>query len=56
MTPSLSTVSQPSQEMGAIAAATLIQMLENPIILSQKVRLKTNLVLRDSSGSPIGFR
>ena len=56
VTPSLSTVSQPSQEMGAIAAATLIQMLENPIILSQKVRLKTNLVLRDSSGSPIGSR
>ena len=56
VTPSLSTVSQPSQEMGAIAAATLIQMLENPIILSQKVRLKTNLVLRGFSGSPIGSR
>ena len=56
VTPSLSTVSQPSQEMGTIAAATLIQMLENPIILSQKVRLKTNLVLRDSSGFPIGSR
>lgn len=56
VTPSLSTVSQPSKEMGTIAANTLIQMLENPIICSQNVRLKTNLVIRDSSGSPVSGR
>ncbi len=56
VTPSLSTISQPSKEMGAIAANTLIQMLENPIICFQKVRLKTSLVIRDSTGSPISGR
>lgn len=56
VTPSLSTVSQPSKEMGTIAANTLIQMLENPIICFQKIRLKTSLVIRDSTGSPISSR
>lgn len=56
VTPSLSTVSQPSKEMGTIAANALIQMLENPVICFQKVRLKTSLVIRDSTGSSITDR
>lgn len=51
VTPTLSTVSQPSRETGIVAADVLVQMIEKPIIYSQQVRLKTNLVIRDSSGS-----
>lgn len=50
VTPTLSTVSQPSREAGIVAADVLVQMLENPLICSQKVRLRTELVIRDSSG------
>lgn len=51
VTPTLSTVAQPSRETGIVAADVLVQMLENPIICSQKVRLKTDLVIRDSTGT-----
>ena len=51
ITPTLSTVSQPSRETGIVAANVLVQMIEKPIICSQQVRLKTDLVIRDSSGS-----
>ena len=51
VTPTLSTVSQPSRETGIVAADVLVQMMEKPIICSQQVRLKTDLVIRDSSGS-----
>lgn len=50
VTPTLSTVSQPSRETGIVAADVLVQMIEKPIICSQQVRLKTDLVVRDSSG------
>lgn len=56
VTPTLSTVSQPSRETGIVAANVLAQMMEKPIICSQQVRLKTDLVLRDSSGSALTFK
>lgn len=51
ITPTLSTISQPSREAGVVAAGALIQMIENPLIFSQKIQLKTNLVIRESSGT-----
>lgn len=56
VTPSLSTITQPSKEMGIVAANTLVQLLQNPVICSQKVRLKTSLVIRESSGASIHDR
>lgn len=55
VTPTLSTVSQPSRETGIVAADVLIQMIEKPIICSQQVQLKTDLVIRDSSGSALSI-
>lgn len=50
ITPTLSTISQPSREAGIVTAGALIQMIDNPVISSQKIQLKTNLILRESSG------
>ena len=51
--PTLSTISQPDRDLGTIAAVTLLQMMNMPVITNQQILLKTNLVIRDSSGGPI---
>lgn len=53
VSPSLSTVAQPSREIGIVAADMLIQMMERPLICSQQLRIKTELVIRESSGKSI---
>ena len=47
--PTLSTVSQPDREIGAAAAAALVQMIENPVIRKMDVQLKTELIIREST-------
>lgn len=48
--PPLTTVRQPSLEMGQQAARLLFEILENQNSLSQPVALPTELVVRDSTG------
>lgn len=50
--PSLSTVFQRSVEVGQIAARVLVQMMDMPIMVSQKVLLQTEMVLRNSTAEP----
>ena len=50
-TPTLSTVRQPIQEMGAKAAEVIIEMILNPEMGPQKIILETGLVLRESTGN-----
>lgn len=55
ISPSLSTIAQPSRECGVLAAQVLLQMLQMPVI-SSKLLLKTNLILRDSVCPPVAER
>ena len=48
VSPPLTTISQNSFDMGHIAASALLQMMENPSISRQQIRLKTELVVRNS--------
>lgn len=48
VTPALTTIAQDSRFMGKVAANTLLQMLDNPIIRCQQVLIGTKLVIRDS--------
>jgi len=48
-TPPLTTVFQCSVEVGCVAARVLMQMMDMPIIVSQKVLLQTDLVIRGSA-------
>ena len=52
--PSLTTVRQPIQKMGAIAAETLIDLISHPSALPHRVVLPTELVIRASCGSLSG--
>jgi LacI family transcriptional regulator len=51
--PPLTTVRQPIQRMGSIAAETLIDMISHPHPQPRRVILPTELVIRESSGSPV---
>lgn len=53
VSPKLSTVAQPSRDTGIAAAGALLQMLEIPTIAQNQLLLKTNLIIRESSGSPL---
>lgn len=48
-TPTLTTISQPTRDMGARAAEILIRRLEGEIFSTQEMLLKTELVVRDSA-------
>lgn len=48
VTPSLTTISQNSREIGSVAADALLQMMKNPIICRQQILLHTKLVVRNS--------
>jgi LacI family transcriptional regulator len=50
MSPPLTTVRQPVQRMGSVAAETLIELIENPNIKPRGIRLPTELVIRASCG------
>ena len=49
--PTLSTIRQPIQEMGACAAEAVIDMILNPGKAPKKIILKTDLILRESTGN-----
>lgn len=51
--PTLSTISQSSKETGIMAANTIQQLINNPKISRIQMVMKTELVLRESSGRPI---
>ena len=51
MTPTLSTVRQPIQEMGVKAAEMIIEMIQHPDGEPKKVILETGLILRESTGN-----
>lgn len=50
--PALTTISQNSLEMGRLAAKTLLQLMETSCIYSQKVLVRTSLIIRDSCCPP----
>lgn len=50
--PSLTTVVQPNDKIGKIAASALIQLMEMPDIDSSTTYIKTKIVIRESSASP----
>jgi LacI family transcriptional regulator, galactose operon repressor len=50
MTPPLTTVRQPVQRMGSVAAETLIELIEHPSTKPRGIRLPTELVIRASCG------
>lgn len=50
ITPALTTVQQPSLEVGSVAGAMIIQMIEHPDIDGDVVLFHTKLVVRESSG------
>lgn len=47
--PALSTISHPAMEMGRIAARQVLQHRDDVVIQSQKIVLKTELIIRQSS-------
>ncbi len=48
--PSLTTVCQSTQQLGALAAETLIDIIQNPSNLPRHIVLPTELIIRDSCG------
>lgn len=51
--PSLTTIDQRYADTGNIAAKALIQLMETPSIAYQQILVKTELVIRESSGGPV---
>jgi LacI family transcriptional regulator, galactose operon repressor len=51
LTPTLSTVRQPIQEMGAKAAAAIIDRIHHPDRQPKKIVMESSLVLRESTGN-----
>jgi LacI family transcriptional regulator len=50
--PPLTTIRQPIQQCGAVAAQTLVDMIERPAQTHHHIILPTELVIRSSCGSP----
>ena len=53
MYPRLTTVSQPTYEIGQKAAQLLFERLENRDAATQVIRLQPQLIIRESSGAPL---
>lgn len=51
--PPLTTIDQPDTDAGNVAAKALIQLIETPSIAYQQILVKTELVIRESSGGPV---
>ncbi|TML71889.1 MAG: hypothetical protein E6G11_06450 [Actinobacteria bacterium] len=52
VTPSLTTVRQPLEEMGRMAVSILMRLLEKQRFETLRVELATRLVVRESTGPP----
>ena len=52
VSPSLTTIAQPSDDVGTIAAKTLIQMINYPVIVRQQLMLQTRMIIRESTAPP----
>ena len=52
VSPALTTIAQPSGDVGAIAAKMLIQMINYPVIVNQQLMLQTSMVIRESTDAP----
>jgi LacI family transcriptional regulator len=52
VTPRLTTVSQPLQEMGRVAVSLLVRLLERQRVQALRIELATRLVVRESTGPP----
>jgi LacI family transcriptional regulator len=52
--PPLTTVCQPLAEMGALAARTAMRMVRGETVVTPRVELATELILRDSTAPPRG--
>ena len=50
-TPPLTTVAQPSVEVGVAAAKVLMQMISMPVMLSQQAMLQTRMIIRGSTAA-----
>ena len=50
--PALTTVNQPLEQMGRVATQMLLDLLERPEKKADRIELPTQLVVRDSCGSP----
>ena len=53
VSPTLTTIAQPSRELGAIAAKTLIQMMNYSVLINQQLMLQTKLIIRESTAAPL---
>ena len=51
ITPALTTVAQPSVDIGTIAAKVLMQMIRMPIIVRQQLMLQTRMIIRNSAAA-----
>ncbi len=49
VTPKLTTITQPSVDMGSLTAKILMQMIQTPGIVSQQIILQTRLIIREST-------
>ena len=52
MTPALTTVRQPLAEMGRMAVALLVRLLQRQRIEALHIELETQLVVRESTAAP----
>ena len=52
VSPSLTTVSQPLQEMGRVAVSLLVRLLERQRVQALRIELGTRLIVRESSAPP----
>lgn len=52
LSPSLTTIRQPTQRMGALAVNALIDIIQNPSAPKRRIVLPVELVIRESCGTP----
>ena len=52
VTPSISTVAQPIEEMGKEAVSSLLNHIQNPDLPPDLITLKTKLIIRESTAEP----
>ena len=51
--PALTTVRQPLEQMGRVAAQMLLDFLNNPDARPRRIELPTELIIRDSCQAPL---
>jgi LacI family transcriptional regulator len=50
--PAMTTINQPLEKMGRVAAQMLVDLLHHPDKVADRIELPTQLVVRDSCSSP----